>query len=428
MFRLEIHGVTFCDEPSIRPGSYLLRVSDINEGLHEAVIIQASSLSWKIVEKKDIFIGKSASRVNLTLLASIASDRVLAQGSFFIEECASRVVTLYDQGTMGKATLNVEVAVHKTTGLRSSPTLQALSSFPTDFSTKEDASATDILGHLLSDLGSTRHLIETHRRWLIRCGPFRVAQRVLIDLVKWREIQSTLLFMLVWTWFCLSPNTVLAILFPFSIVGTWYIHVLIKYGVLNLKKPYFEDLNENLIFNESFMDSWCRFYDKFSTVDVGQWLHRGLIAVIICGIVIYIVPFNILALVMVNVILLSNFPLVDSGSILSNIPSVLSNDKLITFEVYENQRWWLGNWSDKGLSIGTGTIHPWSDKSGHVSLNKASVELPNNQWEWEGLWQVDKDGWMYAINFFEDDSAYHPAQRPSDFVRRRRWQRIAKKI
>jgi hypothetical protein len=426
MFKVEIHDIRIDNKASIPSGIHALKVSGIHPESEESIRVQISGESCKIQEKKELIFVSSVSRVTITLMIT---NRPVAHGSFFVEECEGRVVPLYTAGG-GVESLHAVISVQRMSSVKSSPNINSISPQFNEkiASHKEDTSATDLIGHFFSDLGSTRHLIETHRRWLLMCGPLRFIHRELSDIVTWTRIDATLLFMLLWAWFCMSPSSFLAVMFPSAIVGTWYVRVLMNNVVFVLERPPLEDLNENLSFNEDCMNSWCKTYEKVATLNLVGWLDRGWIVIVILSIGFCVIPINLLALCLVNGLILCRLPLSDNVCILASIPSVLNNDKVMTFEVYENQRWWLGNWSDKGLSIGTGTIHPWSDKSGHASLNKTSITLPSQEWDWDGLWQVDRQGWLYAINFVEDESAYHSSQKPSDFIRRRRWIRNARRI
>ena len=68
------------------------------------------------------------------------------------------------------------------------------------------------------------------------------------------------------------------------------------------------------------------------------------------------------------------------------------------FNIYENERWWLGRGWIKQLIPGERSA--WSDLEGNLELKKESVNLPNGlSWVWTQPWVIEKtdktddDGW-----------------------------------
>eukprot|EP01135_Chromosphaera_perkinsii_P006018 Nk52_evm6s380 gene=Nk52_evmTU6s380 len=108
----------------------------------------------------------------------------------------------------------------------------------------------------------------------------------------------------------------------------------------------------------------------------------------------------------------------------------------ITFETYENQRYWIGRgWTDNLIPT---ERTPFSDRKGLQRLPKDSFGLPNAQWEWDGPWVIsgqqeeeeedgrdryDEDGWEYGDSLWRGFN-----QRPGllTYTRRRRWIRTMK--
>ncbi|XP_071442463.1 tectonin beta-propeller repeat-containing protein [Hetaerina americana] len=97
--------------------------------------------------------------------------------------------------------------------------------------------------------------------------------------------------------------------------------------------------------------------------------------------------------------------------------------------VYENQRW---NPLTGYSSVGLPTDRPsWSDRSGHHRRSRDSTRLPSRHWQWATEWTVDfsvsggvdSEGWQYAIDF---PATFHSSKGFTDYVRRRRWMRVAK--
>ncbi|KAJ3175143.1 peroxisome- protein [Irineochytrium annulatum] len=127
-------------------------------------------------------------------------------------------------------------------------------------------------------------------------------------------------------------------------------------------------------------------------------------------------------------------------------------DVVLSFECYENQRWWVGlGWVAHLLPA---ERPPWTDFQGSRSTPRESFELlpfrreqllswraevalESNKryaWEWDGAWyvdtkggaqigEVDEEGWAYADNFWKDWKNRKTLKR---VVRHRRWVRHAR--
>jgi hypothetical protein len=54
---------------------------------------------------------------------------------------------------------------------------------------------------------------------------------------------------------------------------------------------------------------------------------------------------------------------------------------------YENERIWLGHWTNKMFP---GERAHWSDLNGLLNIPKDSFKLPGKDWEWEDIWYVEK--------------------------------------
>ncbi|TPX56862.1 hypothetical protein SpCBS45565_g08325 [Spizellomyces sp. 'palustris'] len=131
---------------------------------------------------------------------------------------------------------------------------------------------------------------------------------------------------------------------------------------------------------------------------------------------------------------------------------------ILSFETYENQRWWVGvGWVPHLLPTERGA---WTDHTGTKPLPKASFDLPEFRrdqlaqmnikigsddsgtefgldlehkryaWDWDGPWQVDmygsttdEDGWEYGDNFW---GGWKNRKTLKRVVRRRRWVRLAR--
>ncbi|RYH20785.1 hypothetical protein EON65_22470, partial [archaeon] len=103
-------------------------------------------------------------------------------------------------------------------------------------------------------------------------------------------------------------------------------------------------------------------------------------------------------------------------------------------EVFENSRYdpLSGSWKKPFLP---GDPYEWTDASGLVRKDIASVDINSGLWEWSGNWdvdldgivgqEIDVDGWEYAASFsyFTMVSPRRTSQ-SLDCVKRRRWVRI----
>lgn len=106
------------------------------------------------------------------------------------------------------------------------------------------------------------------------------------------------------------------------------------------------------------------------------------------------------------------------------------NKEIRKFETYENQRVWMGIFNDKLLPH---ERPGWSDKDGKIKLPKDAILLPiDGGWQWEVNWCIEKDqqfqdkrGWCYAYDF---NGPFKKQRGLLDFVRRRKWVRIATRL
>jgi membrane protein implicated in regulation of membrane protease activity len=130
------------------------------------------------------------------------------------------------------------------------------------------------------------------------------------------------------------------------------------------------------------------------------------------------------------------------------------SEMIFQFEVYENQRWWLGvNWTTNMMPSERG---PWTDNQLKAIPSKEEFELPeptlktvtinkegkaiertiNKVWSWaDGDWwvdmtgeitgKVDQNGWEYGNNAWKQLNGIPGMQ---TFTRRRRWCRRARLV
>lgn len=105
----------------------------------------------------------------------------------------------------------------------------------------------------------------------------------------------------------------------------------------------------------------------------------------------------------------------------------MNDQEIRKFEVYQNQRMWMGIFKD---ALFPHERHVWSDESGKHKIKKESILLPaEGGWKWQTNWVVDVDtqfndkkGWAYAYDF---TGPFKKSKGLMDFVRRRKWVRVA---
>jgi hypothetical protein len=106
-----------------------------------------------------------------------------------------------------------------------------------------------------------------------------------------------------------------------------------------------------------------------------------------------------------------------------------SEEEVLKFEIYENERWWVVVGWSKNLILNERPL--WSDLAGKIFMDKNSVFLPNNEeYSWGGDWKVeasencDAQGWEYSSDF----NSSFVNNTKGKYVRRRKWVRYAKKL
>ncbi|KAI8583952.1 hypothetical protein K450DRAFT_220769 [Umbelopsis ramanniana AG] len=127
-----------------------------------------------------------------------------------------------------------------------------------------------------------------------------------------------------------------------------------------------------------------------------------------------------------------------------------SSELVFKFEIYENQRWWLGvDWTSNMMP---GERTPWTDSHNDPIPSKSAFHLPEptttvteqndehimtvKEWKWvepdwwvdmkglkEGL--IDEDGWQYSNNAWKGATGKGGLKQ---FTRRRKWCRNAKLV
>lgn len=403
------------------------------DGSRDSILFETDWSDKRVtVEHQYSFSIPVCSRVTAKL--KLKNSESLYYGSILVDDASIQGIVLYSlKGDSPVAVVTLGVKDCPSESRRPSgsiPSEPAITKDPHD-----NLSVTsDILAHFFSDISTTKQLIETYKRWSIRCGPLRFAHDSTLNVFKWVDPTTTLLIIVIWSWICLDSRRAISLLLPLTLLGALYLFLLVRTGACRLRvlgspeEFKSEDIEINLQFNNRLMSKWCDLYDHLAAksdnpINRIRISTQYISVAFITSSLIYLLPTNYVLAGILVLPLIANCPSIvrKSYSITSIIkPEVRSNTQII--EVYENQRWWLGSWSDKGLAIGTAQIFPWSDVSGKTSKTKSDQHLPPG-YEWIDLWHVDDQGWTYAINF--EAEWFHGDQRSSDFVRKRRWIRTA---
>ena len=125
---------------------------------------------------------------------------------------------------------------------------------------------------------------------------------------------------------------------------------------------------------------------------------------------------------------------------LSNIPTTIlvpdntnaeSTSELLKYELYENERWWIGvGWKKKLFSSDGAT---WRRVDSDSYCDMKMIHLPDtDEYEWNSEWKIelngnsDDNGWEYGSSFKEGKE--FGVKKASKYVRRRKWVRYAKKV
>ena len=105
------------------------------------------------------------------------------------------------------------------------------------------------------------------------------------------------------------------------------------------------------------------------------------------------------------------------------------SEKTVTYEVRENERWWIVVGFIKSMNTGDWPI--WSDIKGILPYGKENVKLPGDNYEWLGDWEhvineeTDEEGWQYASNF---SNTLVKVKKIGHLVRSRVWRRSCKRV
>jgi hypothetical protein len=282
----------------------------------------------------------------------------------------------------------------------------------------------DVVGLFLSDVGSTKALLDTCNRWILRCGVLRRSGFFLRELIGWDYPALSALVTVISMWILSDPGWRVPLAIPIFGTGMLYAVMLLNGGyICPTSTPAGSEIRSNVTFNFAVMNAWCDMYEScMARMSSDHSEVFRYVMLVSCGVsvALLVIPPSVLLRLLVLLIMLYKCPLVVNLLTARRRPrsEVDRDTQRRELEVYENQRWWLGNWVDKGLSLGGDPIFPWSDISGHKEATKSDCVIPDPTWTWDGLWQVDEKGWEYSSNF---GGQFHPTQKPSDFVRRRRW-------
>ena len=144
-----------------------------------------------------------------------------------------------------------------------------------------------------------------------------------------------------------------------------------------------ENVSRNLEYNRRVMNFWSVLYDSVSSSNDCKLL-RTLLDIVMFSALSYIISPSLVLAIFANGFLLSRFFAINKSenSEKSDLSVKTAGTGMLPYEVYENQRWWLRNWTDKGITIGTSQIFPWTDASGN-QISISSFTALDENWEWD---------------------------------------------
>ena len=181
-------------------------------------------------------------------------------------------------------------------------------------------------------------------------------------------------------------------------------------------------IEQNVLFLARWVDHASRFADTVSRRTKSEWIVLGL-----C-----ILHFLSARWIILCVMMAHSFPIQAVFVYASRryfAPPVRSSNRSSDGEVvvHENQRWWLGTWSEK--LIGSEAF-PWTTDGGAPSKPREIVQPPQGS-EWASGWSFDTsvpdpDGWVYGRDFRQPPT--NLKRDIGDFVRTRKWVRNFRRI
>ena len=285
----------------------------------------------------------------------------------------------------------------------------------------------ELLSGILSEIGSTKQLLDVYKDWLVKSGPIRLALEAIRLVLSWERVDSTVLSFMLLSLMMYVSESLASLGFVLSLIGFQYLRLLVRFGIASPPKPGSVDIQENMKFNNFAMRSWCELHDYLLSIPDVELSEMLIYFAMPSILVTFLIPIRFLVLSCTSFYLLLQLrrKLTTEAQKQHRSVQTLTGKSSHTFEVYENQRWWLTGWSDHILSLSLHDVYPWSDATGIHSFSKATIDLPSQEWSWEGPWHIDDNGWMYAGNFSPHELRYHARVSSLDFVRRRRWIRHA---
>jgi hypothetical protein len=250
------------------------------------------------------------------------------------------------------------------------------------------------------------------RKFLTRTQPVRNALSTLYDILTWKSYTTSWLFLV--TIFFFPPYGLLVsvvVLLALSVDSDIpFTQFLSQRFSLNS-----ETSQEDVVsLNGDFLFLLMGLSIRFSKTLRGSGFELILFAVALA----WLFPLHwTIGIVMLTNTYLFSAVLALSRKFIRRMPSTEQEWPADVMIAYENQRWWMGQWSDTLLDDDVG---PWTSKEGKNILAKEAL-TPESSYEWVGQWQTnEEEGWVYANGFSE---LFHAARKPDDFVRRRRWTR-----
>ncbi|KAJ3323366.1 hypothetical protein HDV06_001886 [Boothiomyces sp. JEL0866] len=329
---------------------------------------------------------------------------------------------------------------------------------------------------------SIGQFLKNNNRFVARQGPLIWINQAVINLLTWKSVPHTLIFILCYIIICLHP-----ILIPI-LPQLALIYLMVKFyhyradNIMNghpLPKPHItgtapklspnaQELKEALQNIQNTMahvsDAYDAGYNLYRAIDWSnpeqtQEVLKITVASAIGTIaVVSIIPLNLIALFAGLGIFVANTAIFKAAS--STLAPVIveklgrrldharklimeakakGEDPIIDISLYENQRWWAGvGWVSALLQ---NERKAWSDGTGTITLpSKDNYELPavedftdlaavksgkfewiDEDWELDTKWtETDEQGWVYTNQSWGNPK---PNRILGSFTRRRKWVR-----
>jgi len=263
------------------------------------------------------------------------------------------------------------------------------------------------------------NVADTLQRFTSTVSPLRRFVESVSDLASWKSsyTRSWLFLITVMLYYPIGMNiaflTLLASAFGTPLPGLKFISHRIHASAETAQ----DSVEQNVLFLTRSMDRLSHLSDIASSFHL---YHYILIILLL-----WYVPFSLI----VCIAMLCNSFAVQGIIVFLNrkmqpSPIKIQPETPTSILIVENQRWWLGKWSNK--LIGS-EAYPWADLNGMPRSKEAVLPPQGFEWTEDAQWTPDlsrggdSEGWFYGRDFKTEPS--NPQRDLSHFVRCRRWSR-----